>query len=123
MFLVIGTRTEGGRETIMADLIANLFMGDALHVIPFWQLVVVPHGGYWKIDIPLGMVFRLRGRAIVEQSCTVDDGGQKGRAFGHWPRGSGRGALVCDIEGYGLHSGSTLGYASPPNVGRPLFTR
>ena len=42
---------------MMTGLIAEVFMGDALHAIPFWQLVFVPDGGYWKIYISLGMLF------------------------------------------------------------------
>ena len=57
LFLLIGAWTVGGGETMMTGLIAEAFMGDALHAIPFWQLVFVPDGGYWKIYISLGMLF------------------------------------------------------------------
>ena len=57
LFLLVGAWTVGGGETMMTGLIAELFMGDALHAIPFWQLVFVPDGGYWKIYISLGMLF------------------------------------------------------------------
>ena len=57
LFLLIGAWTVGGGETMMTGLIAKMFMGDALHAIPFWQLVFVPDGGYWKIYISLGMLF------------------------------------------------------------------
>ena len=57
LFLLIGAWTVGGGETMMTGLIAEVFMGDALHAIPFWQLVFVPDGGYWKIYISLGMLF------------------------------------------------------------------
>ena len=57
LFLLIGAWTVGGGETMMTGLIAEMFMGDALHAIPFWQLVFVPDGGYWKIYISLGMLF------------------------------------------------------------------
>jgi len=57
LFLLIGAWTVGGGETMMTGLIAEVFMGDALHAIPFWQLVFVPDGGYWKIYISFGMLF------------------------------------------------------------------
>ena len=57
LFLLVGAWTVGGGETMMTGLIAEVFMGDALHAIPFWQLVFVPDGGYWKIYISLGMLF------------------------------------------------------------------
>ena len=57
LFLLIGAWTVGGGETMMTGLIAEVFMGDALHAIPFWQLVFLPDGGYWKIYISLGMLF------------------------------------------------------------------
>ena len=57
LFLLIGAWTVGGGETMMTGLIAEVLMGDALHAIPFWQLVFVPDGGYWKIYISLGMLF------------------------------------------------------------------
>lgn len=57
MFLVVGAWTVGGGETMMTGLIAQLFMGDELGRIPFWQVVFKPDASYWKIYISLGMLF------------------------------------------------------------------
>lgn len=57
LFLVIGGWTVGGGETMMTGLIAQLFMGDDLKRIPFWDLVFPPHADYWKMYISLGMFF------------------------------------------------------------------
>ncbi|MHB1084583.1 MAG: YeeE/YedE thiosulfate transporter family protein [Thiobacillus sp.] len=57
LFLVVGAWTVGGGETMMTGLIAQLFMGDDLNRIPFWNLVFPPHADYWKIYISLGMFF------------------------------------------------------------------
>lgn len=55
LFLLIGSWTVGGGETMMTGLIAKFFMGDAINNIPFWNLVFQPDAGYWKIYISLGM--------------------------------------------------------------------
>lgn len=55
LFLLVGSWTVGGGETMMTGLIAQFFMGDALNSIPFWNLVFEPDAGYWKIYISLGM--------------------------------------------------------------------
>ena len=57
LFLVVGAWTVGGGETMMTGLIAQLFLGDELMRIPFWQQVFPPHADYWKIYISLGMFF------------------------------------------------------------------
>ena len=57
LFLLVGAWTVGGGETMMTGLIAWFFMGDAIHNIPFWQLVFTPDASYWKIYISLGMLF------------------------------------------------------------------
>ena len=57
LFLLVGAWTVGGGETMMTGLIAKLFMGDAIHRLPFWNLVFEPSFGYWKIYISLGMLF------------------------------------------------------------------
>lgn len=56
LFLLIGSWTVGGGETMMTGLAAQLILGDAIERIPFWQLVFVPDAGYWKIYISLGML-------------------------------------------------------------------
>ncbi len=57
LFLIVGSWTVGGGETMMTGLLAKAVMGDALERIPFWSLVFVPDAGYWKIYISLGMFF------------------------------------------------------------------
>lgn len=57
LFLVVGSWTVGGGETMMTGLIAQFVMGDELKRLPFWNLVFQPHGDYWKIYISLGMFF------------------------------------------------------------------
>jgi hypothetical protein len=57
LFLIVGAWTVGGGETMMTGLAAKLVLGDALDRIPFWNLVFVPDGSYWKIYISLGMLF------------------------------------------------------------------
>lgn len=57
LFLIVGAWTVGGGETMMTGLIAELFMGDDLKRLPFWNLVFEPDIGYWKIYISLGMLF------------------------------------------------------------------
>ncbi len=55
LFLLVGAWTVGGGETMITGLVAELFLGDKLSRIPFWNLVFVPDAGYWKIYISLGM--------------------------------------------------------------------
>jgi hypothetical protein len=57
MFVIIGSWTVGGGETMMTGLIAEAFMGDDLKRLPFWNLVFQPDAGYWKLYISLGMLF------------------------------------------------------------------
>ena len=57
LFLIVGSWTVGGGETMMTGLLVKAVMGDALERIPFWSLVFVPDAGYWKIYISLGMFF------------------------------------------------------------------
>ena len=71
LFLLIGAWTVGGGETMMTGLIAEVFMGDALHAIPFWQLVFVPDGGYWKIYISLGMLFGAVVGAVASKELFI----------------------------------------------------
>ncbi|MDD3449929.1 MAG: YeeE/YedE thiosulfate transporter family protein [Gammaproteobacteria bacterium] len=68
MFLTIGAWTVGGGETMMTGLIAQLFLGDELSRIPFWELVFPPDPGYWKIYISLGMLFgALVGALMIKE--------------------------------------------------------
>jgi uncharacterized membrane protein YedE/YeeE len=57
LFLLIGSWTVGGGETMMTGLMAKWVLGDELDRIPFWSLVFVPDAAYWKIYISLGMFF------------------------------------------------------------------
>ena len=57
LFLLVGAWTVGGGETMMTGLVAQLFMGDELQRLPFWNLVFRPDPAYWKIYISLGMLF------------------------------------------------------------------
>jgi len=56
MFVSIGAWTVGGGETMMTGIAAEAIMGDALHRLPFWQLVFQPDPTYWKIYISIGML-------------------------------------------------------------------
>jgi hypothetical protein len=47
LFLIVGSWTVGGGETMMTGLIARFVMGDELKRLPFWNLVFQPHGVYW----------------------------------------------------------------------------
>ena len=67
LFLTVGAWTVGGGETMMTGLIAQLFMGDELNKIPFWQIVFKPDAGYWKIYISLGMLFGATVGAIASK--------------------------------------------------------
>ncbi len=58
MFLLIGSWTVGGGETMMTGLAAKAVLGEeALARIPFWSLVFEPDWGYWKMYISFGMLF------------------------------------------------------------------
>lgn len=57
LFLIVGSWTVGGGETMMTGLLAKIFLGEDIARIPFWDLVFVPDAGYWKIYISLGMFF------------------------------------------------------------------
>jgi hypothetical protein len=57
LFLLIGSWTVGGGETMMTGLAAQLVLGEDLKRLPFWTLVFPPQGDYWKIYISLGMLF------------------------------------------------------------------
>lgn len=57
LFLVLGAWTVGGGETMMTGLAARLVLGEDLQRLPFWNLVFVPHGDYWKMYISFGMFF------------------------------------------------------------------
>ena len=67
LFLLIGAWTVGGGETMITGLVAQLFIGDELSRIPFWNLVFVPDAGYWKIYISLGMLFGAIVSAILSK--------------------------------------------------------
>lgn len=67
LFLVVGAWTVGGGETMMTGLIAQLFLGDDLKRIPFWDLVFPPHADYWKIYISLGMFFGAFVSAVLSK--------------------------------------------------------
>lgn len=58
MFLLIGSWTVGGGETMMTGLAAQAVLGEeALARIPFWSLVFEPDWSYWKMYISFGMLF------------------------------------------------------------------
>lgn len=57
LFLLIGSWTVGGGETMMTGLMAKWILGDDIARVPFWSLMFVPDVGYWKIYISLGMFF------------------------------------------------------------------
>lgn len=58
LFLLIGSFTVGGGETMMTGLIAQTILGEeAMARLPFWTLVFQPDPAYWKIYISLGMLF------------------------------------------------------------------
>jgi hypothetical protein len=57
LFLLVGSWTVGGGETMMTGLMAQAVLGEQFDRIPFWQLVFEPDWGYWKIYISLGMFF------------------------------------------------------------------
>ena len=67
LFLLIGAWTVGGGETMITGLVAQLFIGDELSRIPFWNLVFVPDAGYWKIYISLGMLFGAIVSAVLSK--------------------------------------------------------
>jgi uncharacterized membrane protein YedE/YeeE len=67
LFLLVGAWTVGGGETMITGLVAQLFLGDELSRIPFWNLVFVPDAGYWKIYISLGMLFGAIVSAILSK--------------------------------------------------------
>ena len=67
LFLIVGSWTVGGGETMMTGLIAQLFLGDDLARIPFWNLVFPPAADYWKIYISLGMFFGAFVGAILSK--------------------------------------------------------
>ena len=67
LFLLVGAWTVGGGETMITGLVAQLFLGDELSRIPFWNLVFVPDAGYWKIYISLGMLFGAIISAILSK--------------------------------------------------------
>ena len=67
LFLLVGSWTVGGGETMMTGLIAQSILGDAIERIPFWNLVFVPDAGYWKIYISLGMFFGALVGAIASK--------------------------------------------------------
>lgn len=56
LFLLIGSWTVGGGETMMTGLMAQAVLGDELKRLPFWSLVFEPRADYWKIYISLGML-------------------------------------------------------------------
>ncbi|KJS42952.1 MAG: hypothetical protein VR70_03320 [Rhodospirillaceae bacterium BRH_c57] len=58
MFLLIGSWTVGGGETMMTGLAAQAVLGEeTLARIPFWSLVFEPDWAYWKMYISFGMLF------------------------------------------------------------------
>lgn len=68
LFLLIGSWTVGGGETMMTGLIAQALIGaDALARIPFWSLVFQPDASYWKIYISLGMFFGALVGAVLSK--------------------------------------------------------
>ena len=68
LFLLIGSWTVGGGETMMTGLIAQAIIGaDAVARIPFWNLVFQPDAAYWKIYISLGMFFGALVGAVLSR--------------------------------------------------------
>jgi hypothetical protein len=57
LFLLIGSWTVGGGETMMTGLMAQAVLGEDLKRLPFWNLVFPVSADYWKIYISLGMLF------------------------------------------------------------------
>jgi hypothetical protein len=57
LFLLIGSWTVGGGETMMTGLMAQAVLGEDLKRLPFWSLVFPVSADYWKIYISLGMLF------------------------------------------------------------------
>lgn len=57
LFLLIGSWTVGGGETMMTGLMAQAVLGEDLKRLPFWSLVFPVSADYWKIYISLGMFF------------------------------------------------------------------
>lgn len=71
LFVAIGAWTVGGGETMMTGLIAQSVMGEELNKIPFWQIVFVPDGSYWKIYISLGMLFGAIVGAVLSKEFFI----------------------------------------------------
>lgn len=71
LFLIVGAWTVGGGETMMTGLIAQVFMGDELERLPFWNLVFEPDASYWKIYISLGMLFGAFVGAILSKEFYI----------------------------------------------------
>jgi len=67
LFLLVGSWTVGGGETMMTGLMAKWILGDDIARIPFWSLMFVPDAGYWKIYISLGMFFGALVGAVVSK--------------------------------------------------------
>lgn len=67
LFLIVGSWTVGGGETMMTGLLAKIFLGEEIARIPFWNLVFVPDAGYWKIYISLGMFFGAFMGAVISK--------------------------------------------------------
>lgn len=67
LFLLIGSWTVGGGETMMTGLMAKWILGDDIARVPFWSLMFVPDAGYWKIYISLGMFFGALVGAVVSK--------------------------------------------------------
>lgn len=68
LFLLVGSWTVGGGETMMTGLIAEAVIGEeAVARLPFWNLVFVPDAGYWKIYISLGMLFGAFVGAVISK--------------------------------------------------------
>ena len=71
LFLILGAWTVGGGETMMTGIMAEQIMGDSINDIPFWQLVFIPDGGYWKIYISLGTLFGAIVGAVVSKEFYI----------------------------------------------------
>ncbi len=67
LFLLVGSWTVGGGETMMTGLMAKWIVGDDIARVPFWSLMFVPDAGYWKIYVSLGMFFGALVGAIASK--------------------------------------------------------
>ncbi|WP_264600385.1 YeeE/YedE family protein [Rhodobium gokarnense] len=80
LFLIVGSWTVGGGETMMTGLAAEAVLGDDIERLPFWSLVFQPDWGYWKIYISLGMLFGAFVAAVLSKEFYL----RMPRRLGEW---------------------------------------